>query len=1170
VLTLLCAAGALQAGDLMEVSPITDKILMLHLRDGHLDDRPGFGNSGPKTLYHRATVIADAETLGNYTLSSSTDSNYSTARNPSYIGRKSKCYDWYDAYPAAGLPKSIQSHYLYLELPTAMVQGGSYTLGLAEGLVDNGTSRSFVYNVNTMVSETIHVNLVGFAATGVKRAFLSHWMGGFNNGIHTAGGLNLDSIAGRQFRLINYATKATAFTGTVPTTMRWGKAAVEHYNMSSYPERNYTHADVWELNFDSFNTPGEYVVAVDGIGCSQPFEIGNDVVREPFYYAMKGLFTQRLGIVKDIEDGLVMPRDHHPDDIIWRYDPNIVSGYSARGFNTAAPQVFRNTAFPGGHYHDAGDWDQYTSHWKVPMTLMLLFDLAPTKFYDGEIGNRYKLNAADPTWIDEGTNGIPDLLDEAAWLLKFHRYARQRLIIERGTTGGVPGYVGRDNCSGAAAWNDKRDWYVTGENPTATYYYAASAAWYAMCLGRGHAQFAMWRDEAQAAWNWAFAAAPTAGTARGVAAAAMYRLTGTTSYQDTFKSIYSSAPDDYTGRADWLGNNELSLAMALYAMLPASHPGLDMAFQTTVRSKIKANSDGLQARGTGSGSNSTGMRLAHTNPYAPFRNGLLTTPKAMFHAVQHKLSGTARYLDCVRHMTSYTLGGNQLNMSYLSGLGERSNRHVFHPNSWALLDPNSRVLQTENLIGYTSYFGAYADFFSSYSNANEWVTRTVSAFPVITGGPHETPNNWPEGEEFFANRGSIAGSEFTIHEQQRMNIFNYGYLKAVVDTSTTRYVPNARPTVSINLVDQQNLPSSGFMLTANASSDTRSVKYYRDWHFIGESFDAANDFAFPHVPWSTGSDYIYAVAIDNKGRLSSNSTANRQFVNIVPVPSAPSGLAATANSATQITLTWNDRSSIETAYEIQRKTGAAGTYALIHTAAANATSYVDQTVVGGTRYFYRVRAMNGTVGSSYSNEASATTPLPYTTVLNIDFDANKPASITNRGSGTPRTSGASVYAGDNTASGYLTFDTTRVTGFSQSAVAFGRAGGVNTKTLGLTTNPADYTVLIKLLASGYTSAATIDVRIRFYDNSNYVGQMRKQISTSDLAGPNVWTSLTLTGFTMESSGIHQLTATKLAGLNGGTGDHIRVEIQTSGFDASPWGQDNNNTLRVDDIRVLVP
>src|SRR5439155_13693111 len=106
---------------------------------------------------------------------------------------------------------------------------------------------------------------------------------------------------------------------------------------------------------------------------------------------------------------------------------------------------------------------------------------------------------------------------------------------------------------------------------------------------------------------------------------------------------------------------------------------------------------------------------------------------------------------------------------------------------------------------------------------------------------------------------------------------------------------------------------------------------------------------------------------------------------VVSPPAAPSTLVATPASSTQVNLTWADNSNNENNFILERKAGAGGTYQLLATPAANATTYQDLTAQASTQYFYRIRATNSAGDSANSNEASATTPAPAGTVFLSDL-----------------------------------------------------------------------------------------------------------------------------------------------------------------------------------------
>jgi len=93
---------------------------------------------------------------------------------------------------------------------------------------------------------------------------------------------------------------------------------------------------------------------------------------------------------------------------------------------------------------------------------------------------------------------------------------------------------------------------------------------------------------------------------------------------------------------------------------------------------------------------------------------------------------------------------------------------------------------------------------------------------------------------------------------------------------------------------------------------------------------------------------------------------------------SPTGLTATADSATQVTLRWTDPATNETGYLVERKVGAAGTFGVLTSPPLppDRVTYTDNaSLVAGTTYYYRVGAV-GSNGTSYSVEVSVTIPGP--------------------------------------------------------------------------------------------------------------------------------------------------------------------------------------------------
>jgi hypothetical protein len=114
---------------------------------------------------------------------------------------------------------------------------------------------------------------------------------------------------------------------------------------------------------------------------------------------------------------------------------------------------------------------------------------------------------------------------------------------------------------------------------------------------------------------------------------------------------------------------------------------------------------------------------------------------------------------------------------------------------------------------------------------------------------------------------------------------------------------------------------------------------------------------------------------DNRG-AALNSDDRAGILTLYPggsgKPTAPSGLTALVQSSSAILLGWNDNSTNETSFRIDRKIGN-GAYSQLTTVAADTSSFQVLSLDPGTLYTFRVRAQNGSGNSAFSNEASGTT-----------------------------------------------------------------------------------------------------------------------------------------------------------------------------------------------------
>ncbi len=124
-----------------------------------------------------------------------------------------------------------------------------------------------------------------------------------------------------------------------------------------------------------------------------------------------------------------------------------------------------------------------------------------------------------------------------------------------------------------------------------------------------------------------------------------------------------------------------------------------------------------------------------------------------------------------------------------------------------------------------------------------------------------------------------------------------------------------------------------------------------------------------------GNTYAYRVKAANATSASTYSNSST----VVAAPAAPSNLTATAalvGTSDTVTLIWRDNSNNETSHTLQRSTdGSFGNNVVtVNNIAANSTTFSQTGVPRGRTFYYRIRAVNGSGASPWSNVASVTTP----------------------------------------------------------------------------------------------------------------------------------------------------------------------------------------------------
>ncbi len=840
------------ASDLVEVLPLTPRVIMVHFDDGTVHYRGYHSSSGDDLVLNDPLDIRRAAHLYAYQIFSGDDPGYAGGTHPVRTGRKSKPTAFSDECLWTGSVcdnEYVLEHWIYLELPGDLQRGATYTLWVGD-LAANVNEVTFTFNEFEQRSELIHVNQLGYQPSArLKFAYLAHWAGDF-------GAPDLDFLEGNPFYLVNMSDNSVAYQGSIGNRRRGlGEEASDFGTPEGWgTTNNFFGSDVWEADFSSFTTPGEYRLVVEGVGCSFPFRIDEHAYREAYYATTRGLYYQRAGIAKEeaYAGKWAQPRDHHPADgrttLYYTTWPSVKGGEGSSAKDSILAHVVGEiTDWGWGWYHDAGDWDGYVHHTDVPFNLMASYEMAPQNFGDGELN------------IPESGNGVPDILDEAGWLIRYFRRNQQP---DGGIAGGRVHSDFNEKPDAAPSWEDDRPWYVCGPDPQTSYLFAGLAAQYAYCLelaGIGDSTASL-LEAARQAYQWAGAhhdVAPdekvkgaTVQDLRMYAAASLFKLTGETGYQEDFRALnrVASAVSGLTG-----GDYNQRWAVWMYVTAP-DHEGTDTGLKALLSEAVinHARNEFIEP-----------AKKRSTRVGYPFNMpavvGSTTTPitlAPMF--AQHVATGAEKQemIDYMQTTADYFLGNNPLNTSWITGLGERTPRRLLHLDS--RYDREGIDPYVPGLVPYGPT--RHGDHFLGEDAQGPW----DADFAKIRSYPDRY--DWPISECWFDNPYSVLDGEFTIHQTIAPAASTYGFLAGYAGQS---FVPNQEPAlVFVAPVTALTLDEADTLkVEVEAIDDGRigHVDYFLDHHPLRRVTVPPYELSVPGKDLPAGSYQLTALAVDDEG-----------------------------------------------------------------------------------------------------------------------------------------------------------------------------------------------------------------------------------------------------------------------------------------------------------------
>jgi hypothetical protein len=298
-------------------------------------------------------------------------------------------------------------------------------------------------------------------------------------------------------------------------------------------------------------------------------------------------------------------------------------------------------------------------------------------------------------------------------------------------------------------------------------------------------------------------------------------------------------------------------------------------------------------------------------------------------------------------------------------------------------------IRATNTYGSSSWVGT--SNITSIPEPTNFAAATVSASQInLTWDDNSTTETG-----FEISRSLTEGSEYEVIHTTAANAVSYNNT-ALTENTTYHYRVRA---LGVNNNSPYDVDDATTSPALNAPSDLIATAVSSTQIDLSWTDNSSNETAF-EVYSSTNSGgtftLIHTTALDNITSYSNtgltaatayyykvraiNADGETAFTSEASattqsgtVPIAPTTLATTSATSSAIALSWADNSSNETGFQIERSVDNTAAFSLLTTTAANATTYTDNSLDEGRRYYYRVRATNGAGNSSYTGNVNEIT-----------------------------------------------------------------------------------------------------------------------------------------------------------------------------------------------------